>query len=241
MKVSWTDLKSFIEEDLTVWRFIEFDNDYYIAAKDDWFDMFTYLKKTDPKSADQIEFEDNYKYLAINKLTDKSGARRVATDKSVDDFDTLITENMASLNNTVDTVADFEIKPPSGEFIAINRAEAQWENDLKIDGETTFHLDYYVWIPDGQGGYIEYNAVTKSFASKRDLFALGNQHSTYSGGINEMQNGLTTLHFNYPSKLKLFGDPKALELSKLICRLENNKPAHGSYVTIGFVTTSGEL
>lgn len=171
---------------------------------------------------------------------DKEGKSLMAIEKPVEDFDTIVTPNFTQ-DGTL-----FEIKPAEGKYINIHKAECQFEHDLQIAGITKFHLDYYVWYHHPQAGIMEVVGATREFDSIRSLFELGNEHYHSPAIGAEMPTGLTTISFSYPSKLKLHGDYHDLELSKLVCRLDtdeggNPKLAGGSYVTIGFVTTSGDL
>ena len=56
---NWSDFKALIDQGI---RFKYFDRDdhYTLFAVDGDFKMHGYLEKTDPKNADQIDFEDNY-------------------------------------------------------------------------------------------------------------------------------------------------------------------------------------
>jgi hypothetical protein len=166
----------------------------------------------------------------------------LAVEKPADDFDTIVTPNFCTTAKDPVTGNDFEIKPDSENFLIIEKAEAQFEHDLQISGVTTFHLDYYVWYQHPQAGWIEVVGTTRSFDSIRSLFELGNEHYHSPGIGSEVPSGLTTISFSYPSALKLYGTPSEnYQLSKLVCRLENDVTANGSYVTIGFVTKSGGL
>ena len=174
------------------------------------------------------------------KLQDKSGTPIVGIEKVHSDFDTIATPNYCQDGSILDITAN------PGHYLTVEAAEAQWTHDLKIENVTEFNLDYFAWYDLGGGNFIQVLATTKNFKSLIDLFVLGNKHSTYPGGENELQTGLTTLHFDYPSALKLYGDPKHKELCKITCRLKTDgegnpiKPT-GTFVNIGFITHSGAL
>lgn len=175
----------------------------------------------------------------IVSLNSYDGAERplVAIDKGTGDFDTIVTPNLARVDNTVDTIEPIEIKPSENENLFIVKAEAQFNHDLQLEGETVFHLDYYVWFEHPDFGFIEVVGAQRSFPNIKSLFELGNEHYHSPPIGTEVPFGLTTISFSYPSRLELYGQPKQYGLSKLVCRLENDKPAKGTYVSIGFVVT----
>ncbi len=61
MRVEWTEFKSFVSSKLAKPQFIEFDNYYYIVARDGFFELNTEVDKNPSDSTDLDDFENNYK------------------------------------------------------------------------------------------------------------------------------------------------------------------------------------
>lgn len=60
--VDWAELKTFLTgRALVVPQYLEFADWYKVKAGDNFFVVETKIKKTSPRNADQIDFEDNYK------------------------------------------------------------------------------------------------------------------------------------------------------------------------------------
>lgn len=59
--VDWTELKTFADSRSISVQFVEFDNRYTLSAFDGTFSLVSNLFKVTPRSADQVDFEDNYK------------------------------------------------------------------------------------------------------------------------------------------------------------------------------------
>lgn len=66
-QLDWNETKTFISESGAEFKFLEKERDYYIHAKSGWFEVKCFIKKTEPKNSEQIDFEDNYKSLASKK------------------------------------------------------------------------------------------------------------------------------------------------------------------------------
>ena len=167
---------------------------------------------------------------------DMLGIPKVVVSKPSGDFSTMVTHNFCDNTTWANGVNDssWELKPDPGKILLIDRAEAQFEHDLSFAASKVF-IDYYLWHPAFPGTSIPVQTVT--FDSVRSMFELGNAHF-HSPALPEIPNGLTTIIFDYASKLEFCGDEKPLMLHKLVVRLENDTEATGTYATIGFVTTT---
>lgn len=77
--VNWKELKEFVNDrDLGI-QFVEFDDKYILASFDSIFSLDCLIIKSDPKSADQIDFETNYKDISNKKLQDTDSSGRIIT------------------------------------------------------------------------------------------------------------------------------------------------------------------
>ncbi len=72
-EVQWSDVKAFLDERSVPAQYIDFKNTYWILAIDGSFQVWCRISKGDPASADQIDFETNYKDLANTTVTDSDG------------------------------------------------------------------------------------------------------------------------------------------------------------------------
>lgn len=62
--VSWEEMKDFINTKDAEFQFLEMPNDYIVVARDSWFELRCFLTKENPRNAEQVDFEDNFKSLA---------------------------------------------------------------------------------------------------------------------------------------------------------------------------------
>ena len=88
-RVSWSDLKTFIDARSLSAQFVEYSNFYKVWAFDGPMFFSSLIKKTSPVNADQTDFETNYKSLGNKKLdkidTDTEGIK-VTTQFAPDGF-----------------------------------------------------------------------------------------------------------------------------------------------------------
>ena len=61
-RVSWSDLKTFIDARSLSAQFVEYSNFYKVWAFDGPMFFSSLIKKTSPVNADQTDFETNYKF-----------------------------------------------------------------------------------------------------------------------------------------------------------------------------------
>lgn len=81
--VDWNEIKTFVDaRDISI-QFIEFDNRYTLAAFDGTFSLVSNLFKKDPRSADQIDFEDNYKAQGNRSDIQMDWFQRMSTQGNV--------------------------------------------------------------------------------------------------------------------------------------------------------------
>lgn len=181
-------------------------------------------------------FEEEKAQLVDLASKDMLGIPKIAVSKPSGDFSTMVTHNFCDRTTWVNGISDssWELKPDPGKTLLIHRAEAQFEHDLSFAASKVF-IDYHLWHPSFPGTPII--AQTTTLDSVRSMFELGNAHF-HSPSLPEIPTGLTTIIFDYASKLEFSGDEKPLALHKLVVRLENDNEAIGTYATIGFVTTT---
>jgi hypothetical protein len=155
--------------------------------------------------------------------------------KTTGDFTTRITHNFCD-NNTWTTTNDssWKLEPSAGEIYRVDRAEVQFEHDVNISGNSNeLYLDYYVWIGGGQKAL----AQRITFKHIRDIFAYGNSHY-HAPSMPEITNGLSTVIFDYASKLSFYSVEKPGSLAYLEISTKNHAQITGSYATVGFVTNT---
>lgn len=61
ISTDWESIKSYIDEPSIIYQYIDINNKYYIVALYGPFRLECIIDKTDPKSSEQLEFEENYK------------------------------------------------------------------------------------------------------------------------------------------------------------------------------------
>jgi hypothetical protein len=181
--------------------------------------------------------EDEIRSLNLNtKLkirntygTDNSNLTRATSEKPSGDYNSIVSHNFCD-NNTWPSTDNsvFEVKPPIGKIWHIDRSEAQFSDNFDLGDKTDAELilEYYIWLPDGS----EFNVQTITFDSIYRLFEIGNEHF-YCPPKN-----ISTLKFNQPVKLSLYGDQKTNALSKMVIKTKNNVELTGNYGTVSMVS-----
>jgi hypothetical protein len=94
MKVSWTKLKSFIDDRALSVQFVEFDNSYWLKGIDGGFELECDLLKSPTDTTDLDDFETNYKPLG-----NQSPKQQVTTQYELNDKDL----HIACMSGDVDT------------------------------------------------------------------------------------------------------------------------------------------
>lgn len=71
MQTTWQDLKQRALDKQLNLQFVEYENKYTVSLYESTQILFTFIDITNPKNADQIDFEDNFKSQANGLLTSK--------------------------------------------------------------------------------------------------------------------------------------------------------------------------
>lgn len=81
VEVNWTALKNFVTTRGASIQWLDVNDNYYLRAFDGTFQVGMLLPKTDPASAEQIDFETNFKNIGNKSLwqSDSDGAQIVRT------------------------------------------------------------------------------------------------------------------------------------------------------------------
>jgi hypothetical protein len=125
--------------------------------------------------------------------------------------------------------SSFTIKPPVDKIWHIDRSEAQFSDNFDLSSTNKLILEYYAWIGNGA----EAIAETLEFDSIYRLFEIGNEHF-YCPPKN-----LSTLKFNQPTILSLYGSEKVGELSKMVIRTSSDNELTGDYGSVSVVAING--
>lgn len=71
MQTTWQDLKQRASDKQLSLQFVEYENKYTVSLYESMQILFTFIDITNPRNADQIDFEDNFKNDANGLLTSK--------------------------------------------------------------------------------------------------------------------------------------------------------------------------
>ena len=166
-QISWTEYKEICITDKNIpVQYLDKGTWYYIFAVDDTIAYALEMSKSDPRNADQIDFEDNYKATANQpihpsdldgRMYTRSGSRPL--NKTT--YFTMIGDGDGTIGdgNTLDwdfSNSDYEIAAPSG--YKRKRKEIHFIDDMNVkEGAVYFHgapkgcyADFYVVCPSGQ-------------------------------------------------------------------------------------------
>ena len=166
--MTWTDLKSLRSVKNALFQFEDQVEQYMVWFEDESFQYYCYIEKEDPKSADQIDFEDNY-CEECNKAvrpTAPDGKQIMLTSSRPDGTHTVFTGASDDIpGNTIGEgnhfVWDFsnatgDITAPSG--FKRKRVVAQFIDNVWIkEGAVYFfnkvkgsYIDMYLMCPTGE-------------------------------------------------------------------------------------------
>ena len=238
IELKWEELKYLINNKASFsLQHVSLDKYYKVFLIDGSFQAFSTLIKTpsgETKSADEVDFENNYMPLSNKSLEqrDSSGSVVFGTDKPSGDFSTVVTHNFCNnttwVNGTTDST--WEMIPANGKILTVDKAEVQFQHDVSIS-PTELYLEYHAWVAPATTMAVQ----TITFKNMLDIFELGNDHY-HAPSLPEVTGGLSTVVFNYASKLRFYGSEKLGSLYKLVIKTKNNDQITGSYATVGLVT-----
>lgn len=114
---SWSTVKGFIDDRSASPQFVETESEYFVAAIDGYFSVCCKIKKEDPRSSDQEDFEDIYKSIGNKSPKSEVIGQLEKNDKILRGFCAF-----AETNSNGEAI--FKIPVPSGgRFIAYGDIE----------------------------------------------------------------------------------------------------------------------
>ena len=162
-KVSWSQLKAFLDARGISCQYVEFDHVYIITGIDGPFSFITKIKKTSPVGSDQTDFETNYKPSGNSVLvpsdTDGVHLSRTKITKSGWHYQIHGTEFTSAKLNSVYN------KDEDGNDLGFTTIKYYNVNDVELVAGTQAELDtdcvktVFTWEPDQDidviGGVLE--------------------------------------------------------------------------------------
>ena len=118
--MNWTNLKSIVSSKTLSLQYDEgwWEDSYKVFAIDGLIAYVVRIFKTDPRNADQIDFEDNYKSLSNIAITNNYGnPTPVVTSVSESQDKTVSGNNVSIPNSAWTTVCDFNTTAGGKSFI----------------------------------------------------------------------------------------------------------------------------
>ena len=180
---------------------------------------------------------ENHNVIEFDKK-DSNGFSIISIQKPIGDFQTFITHNFCD-NSTWESSEDssWDLIPGEGELYMVEKAEVQFEHDVNISSNSNeLYLEYHAWVGGGSTSVV--HSIT--FNHIRKIFEYGNTHY-HSPSLPEMPTGLSTVVFDYASKLLFFGSETPGSLAFLRIKTKDNNEIFGSYASVGFVVNTENL
>jgi hypothetical protein len=178
-------------------------------------------------------YSDGIESINVQQLnyTDDFGHPIIATEKPSGNFNTIISHNLCDNTTWGGSSSSWELVPAEGKILFADKAEVQFEHDVSIS-PNTMYLEYYAWVGGGANMIVQ----QFEFNNIRDIFELGNDHY-HAPAMPELSTGLSTIVFNYASKLKFYGTDTPGQLYKLVIRTDGDNEITGSYASVALVVS----